>query len=102
MGVRAFLQSALAQLIPITLCMYSARFAGNERSSGNRSQAWQECGRDYGLGKMSESKKKIKVTLVKSLIGTERSHHAAVRRLGLRGINRNAELEISSSAGNDQ
>lgn len=42
---------------------------------------------------MSESKKKIKVTLIKSLIGTKRSHRATVRGLGLRGINSSAELE---------
>ncbi|MEO6825451.1 MAG: 50S ribosomal protein L30 [Nitrosospira sp.] len=42
---------------------------------------------------MNESKKKIKVTLIKSLIGTKRSHRATVRGLGLRGINSSAELE---------
>jgi len=42
---------------------------------------------------MSESKKKIRVTLIKSLIGTKRSHRATVRGLGLRGINSSAELE---------
>lgn len=42
---------------------------------------------------MSESKKKIKVTLIKSLIGTKQSHRATVRGLGLRGINSSAELE---------
>ena len=42
---------------------------------------------------MSESKKKIKVTLIKSLIGTKQSHRATVRGLGLRGINSRAELE---------
>jgi large subunit ribosomal protein L30 len=42
---------------------------------------------------MSESKKKIRVTLIKSLSGTKRSHRATVRGLGLRGINSSAELE---------
>lgn len=42
---------------------------------------------------MTEGKKKIKVTLIKSLIGTKQSHRATVRGLGLRGINSSAELE---------
>lgn len=42
---------------------------------------------------MTENPKKIKVTLVKSLIGTKQSHRATVRGLGLRGINSTAELE---------
>lgn len=37
--------------------------------------------------------KRIKVTLIKSLIGTKQSHRATVRGLGLRGINSSAELE---------
>ncbi|MRR50271.1 MAG: 50S ribosomal protein L30 [Rhodocyclaceae bacterium] len=36
--------------------------------------------------------KKIKVTLVKSLIGTKQDHRATVRGLGLRRINSSAEL----------
>ena len=36
--------------------------------------------------------KKIKVTLVKSLIGTKQSHRATVRGLGLRRLNSRAEL----------
>ena len=36
--------------------------------------------------------KKIKVTLVKSLIGTKQSHRATVRGLGLRRINHTVEL----------
>jgi large subunit ribosomal protein L30 len=42
---------------------------------------------------MTENPKKIKVTLIKSLIGTKQSHRATVRGLGLRGINSTAELE---------
>lgn len=38
------------------------------------------------------SDKKIKVTLVKSIIGTKQDHRATVRGLGLRRINRTAEL----------
>ncbi len=37
--------------------------------------------------------KKIKVTLIKSLIGTKQSHRATVRGLGLRRLNSSAELE---------
>ncbi len=37
--------------------------------------------------------KKIKVTLVKSLIGTKQDHRATVRGLGLRKLNSSAMLE---------
>ena len=37
--------------------------------------------------------KKIKVTLVKSVIGTKQSHRATVRGLGLRKMNSSAMLE---------
>ena len=36
--------------------------------------------------------KKIKVTLVKSIIGTKQDHRATVRGLGLRKLNSSAEL----------
>jgi large subunit ribosomal protein L30 len=36
--------------------------------------------------------KKIKVTLVKSIIGTKQSHRATVRGLGLRRLNHTVEL----------
>lgn len=39
------------------------------------------------------SDKKVKVTLVKSLIGTKQSHRATVRGLGLRKLNHAVELE---------
>ncbi|OQA30904.1 MAG: 50S ribosomal protein L30 [Betaproteobacteria bacterium ADurb.Bin341] len=39
------------------------------------------------------AEKKIKVTLVKSVIGTKESHRATVRGLGLRKLNSSAELE---------
>lgn len=39
------------------------------------------------------SEKKIKVTLVKSLIGTKQSHRATVRGLGLRRLNSTSELQ---------
>lgn len=38
------------------------------------------------------AEKKIKVTLVKSTIGTKQDHRATVRGLGLRRINDSAEL----------
>ena len=37
--------------------------------------------------------KKVKVTLVKSIIGTKESHRATVRGLGLRKLNSSVELE---------
>ena len=37
--------------------------------------------------------KKVKVTLVKSIIGTKESHRATVRGLGLRRLNSVSELE---------
>ena len=37
--------------------------------------------------------KKIKVTLVKSVIGTKQDHRATVRGLGLRRLNSSSELE---------
>jgi large subunit ribosomal protein L30 len=36
--------------------------------------------------------KKIKVTLIKSIIGTKQDHRATVRGLGLRRINHTVEL----------
>lgn len=39
------------------------------------------------------SDKKIKVTLVKSVIGTKESHRATVRGLGLRRLNHTVELQ---------
>jgi large subunit ribosomal protein L30 len=39
------------------------------------------------------SEKKLKVTLVKSVIGTKQDHRATVRGLGLRRLNSSAVLE---------
>ncbi|MDR1647932.1 MAG: 50S ribosomal protein L30 [Zoogloeaceae bacterium] len=39
------------------------------------------------------AEKKVKVTLVKSIIGTRESHRATVRGLGLRKLNHTVELE---------
>ncbi len=41
----------------------------------------------------TEKSKKITVTLVKSLIGTKKSHRATVKGLGLRRINSTSVLE---------
>jgi large subunit ribosomal protein L30 len=41
--------------------------------------------------------KRVKVTLVRSLIGTRGSHRATVRGLGLRRINHTVELEDTPS-----
>lgn len=38
------------------------------------------------------AEKKIKVTLVKSVIGTKQDHRATVRGLGLRKLNSSADL----------
>jgi large subunit ribosomal protein L30 len=49
---------------------------------------------------MAESGKKIKVTLVKSVIGTKPEHRASVRGLGLRRINHTVEvLDTPSNRG---
>ncbi|MBE2260887.1 MAG: 50S ribosomal protein L30 [Candidatus Accumulibacter sp.] len=39
------------------------------------------------------AEKKVKVTLVRSLIGTKESHRATVRGLGLRRLNSSSTLE---------
>ena len=41
--------------------------------------------------------KKIRVTLVKSIIGTKQDHRATVRGLGLRRINHTVELEDTAA-----
>jgi large subunit ribosomal protein L30 len=49
---------------------------------------------------MAEEGKKIKVTLVKSLIGTKPEHRACVRGLGLRRLNSTAVvLDTPSNRG---
>ena len=39
------------------------------------------------------AEKKVKVTLIKSVIGTKESHRATVRGLGLRRLNSSSELQ---------
>ncbi len=43
------------------------------------------------------TEKKIRVTLVKSVIGTKESHRACVRGLGLRKLNQTVEVEDTSA-----
>ena len=46
---------------------------------------------------MTANPKKIKVTLIKSLIGTKQAHRATARGLGLRRINSTVEVEDTSA-----
>jgi len=46
---------------------------------------------------LAKSGKKVRVTLVRGLIGTRESHRATVRGLGLRRINHTVELEDTPS-----
>lgn len=46
---------------------------------------------------MSQGSGKIRITLVKSLIGTKQPHRATVRGLGLGKIGSTAELEDTSA-----
>lgn len=41
--------------------------------------------------------KKLKVTLVKSVIGTKQAHRASVRGLGLRRLNHTVEVEDTAA-----
>lgn len=43
------------------------------------------------------AEKKIKVTLVKSMIGTKQDHRATIKGLGLRKLNSSALLEDTSA-----
>ncbi|NNM80987.1 MAG: 50S ribosomal protein L30 [Burkholderiales bacterium] len=42
---------------------------------------------------MTDSKKTVSVTLIKSMIGTKESHRDTVRGLGLRRINHTVQVE---------
>jgi large subunit ribosomal protein L30 len=50
-----------------------------------------------GKAAVAKSGKKVRVTLVRGLIGTRESHRATVRGLGLRRINHTVELEDTPS-----
>ena len=41
--------------------------------------------------------KKVKITLIKSIIGTKQSHRATVKGLGLRKLNSSSELEDTAA-----
>lgn len=45
------------------------------------------------MPKKKSQANKVKVTLVKSIIGTKETHRACVRGLGLRRLNHSVELE---------
>jgi hypothetical protein len=62
------------------------RPARDEYTGGDCGEAWQNGRRDSGVIVMAatDSKKTVKVTLVRSIIGTRESHRATVRGLGLR------------------
>ena len=61
--------------------------------------AGKETARKETAGKKEAAKsgKKVRVTLVRGLIGTRESHRATVRGLGLRRINHTVELEDTPS-----
>jgi large subunit ribosomal protein L30 len=50
-----------------------------------------------GKSEAAKSGKRVRVTLVRGLIGTRESHRATVRGLGLRRINHTVELEDTPS-----
>ena len=50
-----------------------------------------------GKTEAAKSGKKVRVTLVRGVIGTRESHRATVRGLGLRRINHTVELEDTPS-----
>jgi large subunit ribosomal protein L30 len=50
-----------------------------------------------GKNEVAKSGKKVRVTLVRGVIGTRESHRATVRGLGLRRINHTVELEDTPS-----
>jgi large subunit ribosomal protein L30 len=58
----------------------TARKAPARKTAGSKKEA-------------AKSGKKVRVTLVRGLIGTRESHRATVRGLGLRRINHTVELE---------
>ena len=46
---------------------------------------------------VSQNQKRIRVTLIKSLIGTKKTHRATARGLGLRKVNSTSNLEYNAS-----
>ena len=62
----------------------TARKAPARKTTGSKKEA-------------AKSGKKVRVTLVRGLIGTRESHRATVRGLGLRRINHTVELEDTAA-----
>ena len=58
---------------------------------------WVKMGAPDPRKEAAKSGKKVRVTLVRGLIGTRESHRATVRGLGLRRINHTVELEDTPS-----
>jgi large subunit ribosomal protein L30 len=75
-----------------------------EKKIVGKKSAGQATGRKAPAGKVTAGKseaaksgKRVRVTLVRGLIGTRESHRATVRGLGLRRINHTVELEDTPS-----
>jgi large subunit ribosomal protein L30 len=75
-----------------------------EKKIAGKTSAGQATGRKAPAGKATAGKteaaksgKRLRVTLVRGLIGTRESHRATVRGLGLRRINHTVELEDTPS-----
>ena len=70
-----------------------------EKKMAEKKTAGKETARKETAGKKEAAKsgKKVRVTLVRGLIGTRESHRATVRGLGLRRINHTVELEDTPS-----
>ena len=68
------------------------RADGDEDAGRDRRQARQEGRGNHGVSHGGNERKKIKVTLVRSPIGTKQAHRACVRGLGLRRIRQTVEL----------
>lgn len=66
-----------------------------EKKAADKETAKKAPARKETAGKKEAAKsgKKVRVTLVRGLIGTRESHRATVRGLGLRRINHTVELE---------
>jgi len=66
-----------------------------EKKAAGKETAKKAPARKTSAGKKETAKsgKKVRVTLVRGLIGTRESHRATVRGLGLRRINHTVELE---------
>ncbi len=66
-----------------------------EKKAADKKAANKSPARKQTAGKVATVKagKKVRVTLVRGLIGTRESHRATVRGLGLRRINHMVELE---------